>query len=225
MTIPPIITPLLQWSDADGHPYAGGSIATLRRRHQLRLSRCGSTLEQTALATNPVILDSAGRCYLRDGAYRLILRDTVGNLISDFCRHHARLGGDVPVVSAPTIADAVHLLGLDDTVTAAELAAAVAVETSARRGGGERADHRPRRRGGAGRGGRGGATDPDRCDTRPQAPAAPPPSSAARATPAAGMSASPSRPPTQRLPVGCRDPSRRRLHADHDADRLRQHGR
>src|SRR4029077_8442571 len=132
MTIPPIIIPEQQFNDADGHPYAGGSLATYVR---------GTTTPkqtwldpgQAALNTNPVILDAAGRCLLwGDGDYRLILRDAAGNLIWDIAATSLVSAAMYPVVSAPTIADAVHLLGLDDTVTAAELASAISTEQAAR---------------------------------------------------------------------------------------------
>ena len=132
MTIPPIIIPEQQFSDADGHPYAGGSLTTFVPGT--------STPKQTwldpgqaALNTNPIILDAAGRCLIwGDGDYRLILRDAAGNLIWDIPATTLVSAAMMPVVSAPTIADAVHLLGLDDTVTAAELASAISTEQAAR---------------------------------------------------------------------------------------------
>ena len=132
MTIPPIIIPEQQFNDADGHPYAGGSLATYIP---------GTTTPkqtwldpgQAALNTNPVILDAAGRCLLwGDGDYRLILRDAAGNLIWDIAATTLVSAAMYPVVSAPTIADAVHLLGLDDVATAADIASAISTEQAAR---------------------------------------------------------------------------------------------
>lgn len=132
MTIPPVITPLLQWSDADGHPYAGGTIATYVPGTTTPKA-CWVDPNQSALATNPVVLDAAGRSLMfGSGDYRLILRDAAGNLIADFPATTLVSAAMMPVVSAPTIADAVHLLGLDDTVTAAELASAISTEQAAR---------------------------------------------------------------------------------------------
>jgi hypothetical protein len=129
MTAPPIITPLLQWSDADGNPYAGGSIETYvvgtSSPKQVWLD-----MEQTALATNPVILDSAGRSLMfGDGAYRLVLRDSVGNQVADFVATTLVSAAMYPVISAPTIADAVHQLGIDDMI-AAEAAARAAADSA-----------------------------------------------------------------------------------------------
>ena len=130
MIAPPIITPLLQWSDADGKPMAGGSIATYVPGTTTPKA-CWVDPNESALATNPVILDAAGRSLMYgSGDYRFILRDAAGNLIADFEATTIVSDAMMPVVSAPTIADAVHLLGLDDTVTAAELASSVAVETA-----------------------------------------------------------------------------------------------
>src|SRR5580765_750621 len=134
MTIPPIIIPEQQFNDADGHPYAGGSLATFVPGT--------STPKQTwldpgqvALNTNPVILDAAGRCLLwGDGDYRLILRDAAGNLIWDIAATTLVSAAMYPVVSAPTIADAKVLLGIDGSIAdeAAARAAADSAEQSAR---------------------------------------------------------------------------------------------
>ena len=129
MTAPPIITPLLQWSDADGHPYAGGSIET----YVVGTSspkQVWVDMDQTALATNPVILDSAGRSLMfGDGAYRLVLRDSVGNQVADFVATTLVSAAMYPVISAVTIADAVHQLGIDDLI-AAEAAARAAADSA-----------------------------------------------------------------------------------------------
>ena len=128
----PVIIPEPQFCDADGKPYAGGSIATYV---------VGTTTPKqtwvdpglTALNTNPIILDAAGRCIIwGDGTYRLILRDAAGNLIWDQPATSLVSAAMAPVILAPTIADAVHLLGLDDTVTAADLASAISTERAAR---------------------------------------------------------------------------------------------
>src|SRR5580765_8611613 len=112
----PVIIPELQFIDADGHPYAGGSLAT----YVVGTTTPKATWvdpDQAALNTNPIILDSAGRCLCwGDGEYRLILRDAVGNLIWDQPATTIVSAAMAPVMLAPTIADAVHLLGIDDMI-------------------------------------------------------------------------------------------------------------
>ena len=126
--------PELQFCDADGKPYAGGTLATYVP---------GTTTPkatwldpgETALQTNPVILDAAGRCIIYgDGDYRLILRDAAGNLIYDQLSSTVISAAMEPFVSAPTIADAKHLLGIDTDIAAeaAARAAADSTEQSAR---------------------------------------------------------------------------------------------
>ena len=128
----PVLIPVPQFCDADGNPYAGGSIATYV---------VGTTTPKqtwvdpglTALNTNPIILDAAGRCIIwGDGTYRLILRDAAGNLIWDQPATSLVSAAMAPVILAPTIADAVHLLGLDDVATAADIASAISTEQAAR---------------------------------------------------------------------------------------------
>ncbi len=124
--------PELQFCDADGNPYAGGSVATYVPGT--------TTPKQTwvdpgeaALNTNPVILDAAGRCILYgSGDYRLILRDAVGNLIYDQLSSTVVSDAMQPVVSAPTIADAKVLLGITGFATSADLASAISTEQTAR---------------------------------------------------------------------------------------------
>jgi hypothetical protein len=127
-------TPELQFIDADGHPYSGGTLATYV---------VGTTTpkptwvdpNQSALNTNPIVLDSAGRCIVfGDGAYRCILRDSAGNLIYDQISDTIVSAAMQPVVSAPTIEDAKLLLGISGSVAdeAAARAAADSAEQSAR---------------------------------------------------------------------------------------------
>jgi hypothetical protein len=88
----------------------------------------------TALNTNPVILDAAGRCLLYgDGLYRLVLQDAVGNLIWDQPASTIVSDAMAPVIAAPTIADAVALLGIQaliDTSVAVETSRAEAAEAA-----------------------------------------------------------------------------------------------
>src|SRR3954470_3470007 len=130
----PVISPELQWSDANGTPYAGGSIET----YQPGTSTPKATWldpDQAALNTNPVILDAAGRSLMfGDGDYRLVLKDALGNLIFDQPASTIVSAAMAPVVAAPTIADARNLLGFDAAIAqeAADRAAADSAEATAR---------------------------------------------------------------------------------------------
>jgi hypothetical protein len=108
----------LQFCDANGHPYVGGTLA---------LFIPGTTTPKdswqdqagTVLNTNPVVLDSAGRCILwGDGDYRTMLSDAVGNLIWDRVSSTSISAAMAPVVDAPTIAEAVRLLGIQSLIDA-----------------------------------------------------------------------------------------------------------
>jgi hypothetical protein len=112
-------SPELQFIDANGEPYAGGTFATYVS---------GTTTPKdtwqdpggTILNTNPIILDAAGRCIVwGDGLYRCVLHDADGNLVFDEPSTTLVSAAMVPVVSAPTIADAVELLGIQDLIDAA----------------------------------------------------------------------------------------------------------
>jgi hypothetical protein len=97
-----------------------------------------TTLKQTwgdpsqfGFNTNPIILDAAGRCVMYgDGSYRLVLYDAVGNLIWDQPSSTVISAAMAPVVSAPTIADALVLLGLGGTSVAEEAAARAAADSA-----------------------------------------------------------------------------------------------
>jgi hypothetical protein len=130
----PILVPVPQFCDADGNPYAGGTIAT----YVTGTSTPKETWldpDRVALNTNPIVLDSAGRCQMwGDGDYRLILRDALGNLIWDQPSTTIVSAAMAPVVAAATIEDAVVLLGIDDLIAteAADRAAADSTEQTAR---------------------------------------------------------------------------------------------
>jgi len=130
----PVVLPIQQYSDADGHPYAGGSIATyVPATSTPKATYLDAAL--TAANTNPVILDSAGRATMwGDGKYRLILRDAAGNEIWDIEATTIVSAAMAPVVEAPTIADALTLLGVTTLINNEALARATAdsTETSAR---------------------------------------------------------------------------------------------
>jgi hypothetical protein len=124
--------PELQFCDADGKPYAGGTIATYVPGTTTPKATWVDPGE-AALNTNPIVLDAAGRCIIYgDGNYRLILRDAAGNLIWDQPSSTIVSAAMYPVVSAPTIADAQNLLGITGFATAADLASAISAEQNAR---------------------------------------------------------------------------------------------
>jgi hypothetical protein len=138
----------LQFIDANGHPYAGGSLTTYVPATTTPKATW-SEPTGTALNTNPIILDSAGRCIVYgDGVYRCILKDALGNQIWDQLSSTLISAAMQPVVIAPTIAAAVALLGIQamidasvlvettraEAAEAAELARALAAELVLRNG-------------------------------------------------------------------------------------------
>lgn len=104
LILPP---PQTQFIDADGHPYAGGTVESYVPGTSTPKDTW-KDVGQTALNTNPVILDAAGRAIIwGTGEYRFIVRDVTGQLIYD------------------GVTSVVDLSGL---VTTAELNAAVQAE-------------------------------------------------------------------------------------------------
>jgi hypothetical protein len=123
-----------QFIDADGHPYAGGSLGTYVVG-TMTPKATWRDAAATALNTNPITLDSAGRCIaFGDGLYRTILKDALGNTIWDQLASTLVSAAMAPVVIAPTIAAAVALLGIQDMIDAeaAARAAADAAEAATR---------------------------------------------------------------------------------------------
>lgn len=124
-------SPELSFVDANGLPYAGGTLAT----YVPATTTAKSTWSEntgTTLNANPIVLDSAGRCVCYgDGAYRLVLHDAVGNLVWDQNSTTLVSAAMAPVVIAATIADAQVLLGIvSSTAALATLTAAIAAETT-----------------------------------------------------------------------------------------------
>jgi len=114
--VAPIIIPEPQFCDANGHPFAGGTITTYIKGTDT-LKDCWVDPDQTSLQTNPIVLDAAGRCLMwGDGEYRLVLRDADGNLIWDQPSTTIVSAAMAPVVEAATIADAQNLLGMTDAI-------------------------------------------------------------------------------------------------------------
>src|SRR5580765_6194191 len=134
MTAALLPAPELQFIDGNGSPLAGGTVET----YVPGTSTPKTTWldqAQTAVNTNPIVLNSDGRCIIfADGDYRIVLRDATGNEIYDQLSSTIVSAAMQPVVSAPTIADAKVLLGIDGSVAdeAAARAAADSAEQNAR---------------------------------------------------------------------------------------------
>jgi hypothetical protein len=108
----------LQFCDANGHPYAGGTLALFIPG---TTTPKNSWMDQagTVLNANPIVLDSAGRCVVWGGGdYRTMLSDVHGNLIWDQTSSTSISAAMAPVVDAPTIAEAVRLLGIQSLIDA-----------------------------------------------------------------------------------------------------------
>lgn len=137
----PLINPELQWVDADGNPYAGGTVGTYVPGTTTPKSTWFD-MEGTAFNSNPVVLDAAGRAKIYgDGDYRLIVHDAGGQLVFDAETTSIVSVAMQPVVSAPTVAAAASLLGIEDwsSQIAAETARAEAKEADL--GGAINAEH------------------------------------------------------------------------------------
>lgn len=108
--------PVLQFCDANGAPYAGGTIDTyipgtdtLKQTWQDHL---GSVLN-----TNPIILDAAGRALIYgDGEYRFVLKDSAGNLIYDQLTDSVISDVMLPVVQSTSLSSARDMLGVTDAI-------------------------------------------------------------------------------------------------------------
>jgi hypothetical protein len=130
----PLVSPELQWCDANGVPLAGATIAT----YLPGTSSPKSTFLDpglTAANENPVVLDAAGRSLMyADGDVRIVLNDALGNEIFDVVASSIVSAAMDPVVSAPTIADALSQLGVTALINAEATARANAdsAEQSAR---------------------------------------------------------------------------------------------
>lgn len=103
--------------DQNGQPYAGGSVyfyipATTTPKNTWK------DPTQSALNTNPVVLDAAGRAIIYgNGAYRQVVKDVFGNtvwdqLTADVVNAAGISSAMAPVVSASSTAAALTALGL-----------------------------------------------------------------------------------------------------------------
>jgi hypothetical protein len=120
--------PEAQFCDADGNPYAAGTIDTFVPGTSTPKATWQDK-DGAALNTNPIVLDAAGRAIIfGDGDYRFVLKDAAGNLIYDQWTSSVVSVAMQPVVAAPTIAEAQRLLGISDV--AAETARAEAAEAA-----------------------------------------------------------------------------------------------
>ena len=73
--------------------------------------------DKAAVNTNPVVLDAAGRAIILGSAdYRLIVRDVDGNLIYDGWTSTGISDAMLPFTTAPTLADARAMLGIDEAI-------------------------------------------------------------------------------------------------------------
>jgi hypothetical protein len=123
MTIPSLVLNPLQFCDQNGKPYAGGMIFT-RIMGTYTPKITWKDPWQSAVNENPLTLDAAGRCEIwADGDYQIQLNDAAGNMIFNVPASTIISAAMYPVVSAPSIPDAVAALGIGDLI---------AVETSAR---------------------------------------------------------------------------------------------
>lgn len=114
----PLIPPEFQYCDANGAPYAGGTVNTFIPGTDTPKDTW-SDLAGTALNTNPIVLDAAGRALIYgSGEYRFVLKDAAGNLIYDQLTTSFVSDAMQPVVMADTIAEARDLLGITDAIQA-----------------------------------------------------------------------------------------------------------
>ena len=114
----PVVLSINQFCDENGIPYANGTIDTWVPGTTTGKSTFTDP-GLTALNPNPVRLDSAGRCVMwADGDLRLVLRDAAGNLVWDQLATTIVSDAMEPVVSEPTIPDALNLLGVTGLIAA-----------------------------------------------------------------------------------------------------------
>ena len=112
----PLLLPIpeQQFIDQNGRPYAGGTVATYVPSTSTPKTTWADN-GGSAVNPNPLTLDAAGRATIfGDGDYRLILQDALGNLVYDKWTSSTISDAMMPVVTAPTIADAQNLLGIQD---------------------------------------------------------------------------------------------------------------
>lgn len=118
---------VIQVCDGNGFPLAAGTIDTFVANSSTPKTTW-TIADKSAANSNPIVLDSAGRAVIYgDGTYRLVVKDSEGNLIWDQPSNTLVSDAMAPVTIAPTIADALEILGVTDAI-----ATAVAAEAAAR---------------------------------------------------------------------------------------------
>lgn len=129
-------SPVLQLSDSNGAPLAGGTIATFVPNTTTNKTTW-SEPTGTVANSNPVVLNSAGECTIyADGAVRMVLSDVDGVLIWDQVSSTVVSSAMSAVCLAPDLATAQGLLGINPatwatlTTLTAGLAAANAAITA-----------------------------------------------------------------------------------------------
>ncbi len=116
----------LQFADADGRPYAGGTLDTFVVNTTTPKTTWRDSAGE-AENTNPIVLDSAGRCIIYgNGGYRTVLKDVDGNTIWDQPSYTYVSVAMLPVVGAATLADAREAMGITDAIEAEAVARAAA---------------------------------------------------------------------------------------------------
>lgn len=113
----------LQFCDADGNPFAGGTLEMYVQNTSTPKDTWKSPLGgDDTLNENPIRLDAAGRALIYgDGAYRTVLRDADGNLIWDQPSFTYVSSCMVPVVGAADLATARQAMGITDAIEAEAL--------------------------------------------------------------------------------------------------------
>jgi len=118
----------LQFCDAVGAPYAGGTLEFYEPGTSNPKDTWSSpTGDVDTLNENPLTLDSAGRALIYgDGAYRTVLRDAAGNLVWDQPSFTYISACMVPVVGAADLATARDAMGITAAIEAEAIARAAA---------------------------------------------------------------------------------------------------
>jgi hypothetical protein len=130
MTAALLPAPELQFINGNGQPISSGTVETYIPGTSTPKTTW-SNQAQTSVNTNPIVLNSEGRCIIfADGDYRIVLRDAVGNEVYDQLSSTIVSSAMAPVMLASTIADAVNLLGLGGGSVADEAAARAAADSA-----------------------------------------------------------------------------------------------
>lgn len=116
--------PELQFMSNNGLPLSGGTVETCIPS-TLTPKTTWLDSGQVAANSNPIALDSAGRCIVYgDGDYRFIVKDSLGNTIYDQLTsstlpEDAISAAWLPIVGSATLATGLNLLGVPQLIAAA----------------------------------------------------------------------------------------------------------